>query len=167
MKKIILLLPFILAACTKSPALEEKPPKTEFEYKQTMPAGGNLVDESRGEEVWLAIGAVMGTKETPANGVAQAHYFDSGVYQQGLQVNINLPEDGTYFEGWVKNPTTGDMISTGKLNSLFGDVRHASQFEIKQDLRSYTSVIVTLEHDDGNPKPGTQVAEATLKQVNR
>lgn len=166
----VLLLATTLPACTAEPEsddIDETKLQTKFEYKQTMPNGKDLVDETRGKEVWLAVGAITGLEGTPANGVVQSHYFSDGTYQHGMQININQAEPGYFYEGWLVHPVTKDFISTGRIRVLLNDVRHTLQYEIKQDYREYTNVVVTLEPDDNDPAPAVHVAEAVLKPVER
>ena len=131
-----------------------------------MPKGGEVVDEKRGKELWLAVGAMSGINTHPANGVAQAHYFEDGTYLHTMQLNIELPTDGFFYEGWLiaenKKP-----VSIGHLRSIVGDVRHQLEFESDQDLREYTGVLVTLESDDGNPAPAEHVAEGKMTMRER
>lgn len=140
--------------------------KTEFEYKQTVPQG-EITDEKKGKQVWFAYGALRGVQDVPASGVAQSFVFENGSTQHGLQVNVGLPGDDRFYEGWLFNPDTEDMISTGHLRSLLGDERHVLQFTTEEDLQKYTSVIITIESDDGNPAPGKRVVEGILKTVQR
>lgn len=165
---LLLSLGLLLAGCGKS---SESPERTgtgsQATFRYNMPAGGKIVDAQKGKETWFAYGAVAGTKEIPANGLAKSHRFENGQYLHTLQVNIGLPKDGFFYEGWLIDPETGKRISTGHLNSIFGDARHNLSLETSEDLRPYTSVVITLEKDDGNLSPGKEAATATLKVLNR
>jgi hypothetical protein len=134
--------------------------------KQVMP-GGELRDPKYGKELWLAVGAMAGVEGTPANGVTDAHFFEDGTYVMGIQLNIERPSDGYFYEGWLVRENPKDTMSVGHLKSLFGDVRHFLKFKDERDLRAYTKVIVTLEVDDGNPAPARHVAEGVLKERTR
>ena len=136
------------------------------EFLFGMPKG-DIVDEKRGSEIWFAMGPITGVEGAPANGVAQAHYFDSGVFFHTAQINIESPEEGFFHEGWLVNPETKEVISTGHLRSLMGDTRHRLQFESDRDLRAFSKVVVTLEPDDGNPAPASHVAEGIFRVVER
>ncbi|MDD5751534.1 MAG: hypothetical protein PHS73_03370 [Candidatus Peribacteraceae bacterium] len=136
-------------------------------FRYNMPAGGVIIDAEKGKETWFAYGAVAGTEGIPANGLAKSHRFENGQYLHTLQVNIGLPKDGFFYEGWLLHPKTGERISTGHLKSIFGDARHTLSFEGTADLRAYTSVVITLEKDDGNSTPGTEAATGTLKVLKR
>ena len=161
----------ILSACSRQPDkqlsdVEEEDLQTEFEYKQTIPEGG-IVDENHGAQVWFGLTSLSGVDDFIANGVAQTFVFEDGASQHGLQLNIERAQDGYFYEGWLVNPSNGDVLSTGHLRSLFGDVRHALQFQSDDNLTGYTKVIVTLEPDDGDPSPAEHAAEGTLKEIQR
>ena len=96
-----------------------------------------------------------------ANGVAHGHFFDSGKFVHTMQLNIAPAPDGYFYEGWLTS-TDGEIISTGHLRNHLGDARHQHRFEVDADVRSHTTVIVTLEPDDGDPAPGKHVAEGVL-----
>lgn len=126
-----------------------------------MPKGGEVVDERRGKELWLAVGAMNGVNSHPANGVAISHYFEDGTYLHTMDLNVELPKDGFFYEGWLVREGE-DPVSTGHLRSLFGDVRHRMEFEVDRDLRDRMNVVVTLERDDGDPAPAEHVAEGMM-----
>jgi hypothetical protein len=168
MKKLlfIIFLTTLFVSCDKNDGIEVKNTKGIDIISRIMPKGDKVVDEKRGEEVWLTVGALAGVDGVPANGVTQAHYFADGTYVHTIQLNIGLPEDGYFYEGWLvaggKKP-----LSTGHLRSRFGDERHWLNFESDEDVREYTKVVVTLEPDDGDPAPAGHVAEGVLKERTR
>jgi len=165
---ILLSTGLLLTACGKSAQSPEQTGTGSMAtFRYNMPSGGKIVDAQKGDETWFAYGAIAGNADTPANGLAKSHRFDNGQYLHTLQVNIALPKDGFFYEGWLINPKTGERISTGHLKSIFGDVRHNLSFETSEDLRAYTGVVITLEKDDGNSAPGTEAATGTLKVLNR
>lgn len=154
----------LLAGCRSGMTVRENLGSETFLYN--MPSGA-VQDLRYGKEEFFAYGAVAGTPQAPANGLAKTHVFEKGVSLHTLQVNIPLPKDGTFYEGWLLNGKTGERISTGHLRSLFGDVRHNLDFQDHRDLQAFTDVIITLEKDDGNPAPGIEVAAGTLKELKR
>lgn len=157
-----------LAACKASSAIniEQEQDGMKVEFNTGMPQGG-VRDEKHGKETFLSVGAVMGVDGTNANGVAFGHAFEDGSYMLTGQLNIALPEDGTFYQAWLKNPATGAMVEAGRPKPLYGDVRHSFRFESAEDLKGFSEVIVTLEQDDGNTEPGTIVAKGTLKTQKR
>ncbi|MEI8229541.1 MAG: hypothetical protein WCG83_00195 [Candidatus Peregrinibacteria bacterium] len=128
---------------------------------------GAIVDERFGKEVWFSYGAITGTKETPANGLAKSHRFEKGQFMHTLQMNIIMEKEGTFYEGWLKNPATGEKVSVGHVKSIGGDVRHSLTFESTKDLTAYTDVIITLKKDSDNSAEGLTVATAQLKELKR
>lgn len=130
-----------------------------------MPTGVQTLP-GHGQEVEMAYGAVSGVNRVVANGVANAHYLEDGSTTIGLQVNIEVPADGYFYEGWIEK-ADGSLLSLGHLTNPFNDVRHSTRFQSEEDLRSATNIRITLEKDDGNPAAGTDVAAATLKPTSR
>jgi len=132
-----------------------------------MPDGGEIVDSQHGKEIWFAIAPMTGVEGVPANGLTQAHYFEDGTYLHNLKLNIERPENGVFYEGWIAEEEEGEWVSLGHLNSHFGDVRHGVQFRGQQDMRKHLIVHITQELDDGNPQPGLVVAKGVLKVTPR
>ncbi|MDO8469212.1 MAG: hypothetical protein Q7S29_05650 [Candidatus Peribacter sp.] len=158
------ILPLLLAGCGSAGG-DDKPLGSES-FRYNIPSGA-VQDLRFGKEQFFAYGAIVGTAATPANGLTKIHVFEKGVSLHTLQVNVALPKDGSFFEGWLVNPKTNERLSTGHLKSLFGDVRHNLDYQAERDLRAFTKVIITLEKDDGNPAPGTEVATGMLKELKR
>lgn len=166
MKRSLLLfalLPAFLAGCGKTSV--DSPLGSES-FRYNIPSGA-VQDLRYGKEVAFTYGALSGTGDLPANGLAKTHVFEKGVSLHTLQVNIPLPKDGMFYEGWLLNPDTKERVSTGHLQSLFGDVRHNLDYQASRDLSAFTQVIITLEKDDGNPAPGKEVGTGTLKELKR
>lgn len=154
----------LLVGCGKPVQVDQPLGSESFRYN--IPSGA-VQDLRFGKEVFFAYGAIAGTSSVPANGLGKIHVFEKGKSLFTLQVNIALPKDGTFYEGWLINPKTGERISAGHLKSLFGDVRHNLDYQADQDLRAFTKVVITLEKDDGNSAPGTEVATGSLKELKR
>jgi len=128
-----------------------------------MPTGGKIDDPDHGKEVWLGVGAVSGTADTPANGVAAGHYLEDGTYFLGLQVNIYAAPRGSFYEVWIApSDDKQSWIPFGHLTNPVGDVRHTLNAHQKGDFRKKRKIIITQELDDGNPDPSEVVAEAEL-----
>lgn len=131
-----------------------------------MPVG-EIEDQKHGKEVWLAVGPVMGVGGVAANGVGYGHGFENGAYMLSGQVNIELAPEGSFYQAWLKNEDTGEIIEAGRPQPNFGDVRHGLRHESATDLSAFRTIIITLEADDGNPEMGTIVAQGTLKEQKR
>jgi len=154
----------LLTACgSKDPDVEPVPQEQVQEVQEIIapvPSEEEVAHPAGGLEEWFAIGPMNGVGDTPANGVAQAHYFEKGVYLLTIQLNIDPVADGSYYEAWISDGT--NVIDIGRLNNTLGDSRHTIQFQLEQDLRQYLSLAVTKELDDGDAGIGSVVAEGTL-----
>ncbi|MDD5103783.1 MAG: anti-sigma factor [Candidatus Peribacteraceae bacterium] len=167
MKRSIVLLgvlPLLLAGCGSADSSGETLGTESFQYN--IPSGA-VQDLRFGKEEFFAYGPITGSAAVPANGLAKVHMFEKGISLHTLQVNIPLAKDGYFYEGWLLNSKTNERVSTGHLKSLFGDVRHNLDYQAERDLRGFTKVVITLERDDGNSAPGTEVATGTLKELKR
>ena len=134
--------------------------------QQVLPGQGPVTTSDHGKEFWFALTAMEGAHGAIANGVAQAHYMEDGTFIHTIQLNIERAPDGSFYEGWLSKAGS-DPIPTGHFRTPFGDVRHQLKYIGKDDLRSYTTVLVTLEEDDGNPSASESVAEGVLKDIKR
>ncbi len=167
MKKLFPLfitLALLLVGCGSEVGVNGSLGSETFQYN--MPSGA-VQDLRFGKEKFFAYGPIMGSSQTPANGLTKVHVFEKGMSLHTLQINISLPPDGYFYEGWLINTKTNERLSTGHLKSLFGDVRHNLDYQADRDLRAFTKVIITLERDNGNPAPETEVATGTLKELKR
>ena len=167
MKKALLL---SVAFLSLTSCMNQRSDRGEYLKPETIhypiPEGGEVFYESHGKEEWFAYGAMHGVDDTPANGVAQAHSFTDGFYLHTIQLNIDLPPDGYFYEGWILNGD--DIVSTGHLSNYFGDTRYSLRFEADDaDYRDYVEVLVTLEPDDGNPAPAEHVSEGVMRMTKR
>jgi len=162
-------LPLLLVACGKKATVEQGDSGTgaNAAFRYNFPTGGTVEDQRFGKETWFAYGALAGVENFPANGLAKSHCFEKEECIHTIQANISISKNGTFYEGWVLDPKTGERLSTGHLKSTLGDVRHNLSFETAKDIRAFTKVLITLEKDDGDPAPGKLVAQGTLKELKR
>lgn len=142
-------------------------PENREVFQQPMPTDGKVVDNEHGEEVWFAFGSVAEVGDINANGVALSHFFADGHFVHTIQVNVQPAAEGTFYEGWLVNPQSGDKVSVGQITNQFGDARHFVKFEADRDLREYLWVVLTLEQDDGDPAQGPHVARGQLNVAAR
>ena len=164
--RIILILPLLLLDCAQKQKMAIDKSTGEHTVKQVLPGQGPVEAPGHGKELWFAIAPLTGVS-IPANGVAQAHYLEDGASIVTVQLNIERAEEGSFLEAWLVGADPTKRISLGHLRTPFGDVRHQLKYIGKDDLRSYTTVLVTLEEDDGNPSASESVAEGVLKDIKR
>lgn len=161
----------VLSACSSTVPVEQATSVkvstggTTQTVNTAMPIGVQTLP-GHGQEVGMAYGAVSGVDRFITNGVVNAHYLKDGSTTIGLQMNIEVPADGYFYEGWIEK-ADGSLLSLGHLTNPFNDVRHGTRFQSEEDLRSATKIRITLEKDDGNPAAGTDVATAILKPTSR
>lgn len=160
----------LLAACAKNEpqatTVDVDTPIGSAVINTAMPQGEVAVP-GHGKETGLAIGAISGLNDVPANGVASAHYFEDKSTIIGVQANIAVAEDGFFYEAWIAGETKDQWMSLGHMTNLFGDARHSTRFETPEDLQNRSRIVITRERDDGNPLPGEEVAEGILKPTKR
>lgn len=134
---------------------------------RAMPKKGDIRDERHGKETWFAYGAVGGVNETPANGVATAHFLEDGTYILDIQINIAAAGNGMFYEAWLKGSQPESWISVGRFASGLSASRQSVVFESSEDLRDRLTVAVTLEKNSENSLPSEVVAEGVLKVTKR
>jgi hypothetical protein len=168
MSRICVLIVFlIITACSKQ-QVTVGPEKTGTQILQVAMPGKEVMLQGHGQEIGLGVGAMAGTKEAPANGVAILHIFEDGFVSMSVNLNIAVAEDGMFYEAWIMPSGSATPLSLGHLQNRFGDVRHSVTYEGEVDLDGATDVTVTLEADDGDPSMSrTVVATGKLKPVSR
>ncbi len=159
----------LLCACGKDSNVQVGSGSGQQVVVKTYMPVGEVKDPVHGKEVWLSYGALAGVGKEKANGIATMHVFEDSNSNIGIQLNIALEKEGTFYEAWVAKPNSApsSWISVGHVGSVLGDVRHAVSAKKEQDVRDYSEVKITLENDDGNTAPSTVVAEGVLKKANR
>jgi hypothetical protein len=88
--------------------------------------------------------------------------FTEGKYTMVVRMG-GLPPlgDGYYYEGWIVNRKTREVVSTGRAE-LVGE-EFVNGFESFDDLRAFDFFVLTLEPDDGNPAPDEHILEGTFR----
>ena len=171
MQRFITLTFLFLATFSLNGCLKLREPETAPIGQQTVqrvfPQRGNIVDAKHGKELWFAIGPVAGIGHTMANGVANSHYFEDGSSLVAIQLNIAVPEDGSFYEAWLipQNGVAG--LRMGQLTNTFNDVRHQLRFETKADVRNSLKIVVRLQKIGTEQGSGPVVAEGNLVERKR
>jgi len=84
----------------------------------------------------------------------------NGKFVHSVIAALPDPEAGMFYEGWLVNTVTDDVVSTGTFRIAKGGF--ILDFTSSTDLTDHNQVVVTLEKvDDG--KPETHVLEGTFK----
>ena len=130
--------------------------------QSTKPTPAYNPTPSTGTSSSVAIGAVEGTKDTPANGIVQIKFFDD-ITVVKTEINI-LPEEGYYYQAWLTDATESTWLPVGALRSRTRDARHATNFETKEDLRSYNQLRVSMQQIGTDATTDKIVANATIIQ---
>lgn len=97
-----------------------------------------LANINNGEEVgkaWLAV-------------------YNGKTYLRIAARNLDEPYGSNYYEGWmVKNADYGIMFSAGKMEYNASTSEAVLSIEVEGDVSDYTTVLLTLEPDDGLARP--------------
>jgi len=92
-------------------------------------------------------GVLTKLNKSKPEGSASATFQDDIYFLLVNIDNLSKPEDGSYYEGWLLNPDSQDIISTGKVKrNSQGQYQDAMQ--TKDDLTPYTLYLLTQETDD-------------------
>ncbi len=85
---------------------------------------------------------------------------DGKTYHQVMAKNMPTLNGTDFYEGWlVRDPSTGDFISTGKMVETGKDGEFLLEFNAEGDLTDHKKVVITLEPDDGDPAPAAHIIE--------
>lgn len=136
-------------------------------YIRALPGEGPIQDVLHGRELWFAYGALGGVNGAKANGVATAHYLQDGTYVLSLQLNIQNPDEGEFYEAWLFPEGGGAAQSAGHLVQGERDGRQILTFRSAVDLRRNLRIVISRENDDGNPAMGQRVTEGDLRVTKR
>lgn len=124
----------ILAVCVLATACTEDQPATPANpTSQSSQAETNLV----------RLGAVEPTADTAVNGVVQI-LFSQSISTVKAEINV-VPEDGMYYQLWLAEADRSNPVQVGSLRSRTNDARHHTNFESKDDLRSYELVLISKQ----------------------
>jgi hypothetical protein len=102
------------------------------------------------------------------NGGSDYYGYGTADYNDGTTLIVSysaLPdlEEGYFYEGWVVDGVSGDVLSTGAL-ALDEDEDWENYFYYDASLESYPQYIITLEPDDGDPAPADHVLEGRFEE---
>lgn len=127
-----------------APALDEmaETPQiiTEYDYE------GKLADVSGGV----------------GSGVAKSTFTD-GTYSLFAEFeHIPKPKKNYFYEGWVVRRIPFHFISTGKIEFVNGT--YTNIYTSSQDLTDHNFYVLTIEPDDGDPRPADHVLEGVIEQ---
>jgi len=116
---------------------------------------GNLKDVTEGKDIrGINTGGL-------SSGVANANFKDSEYMLFVEFADLPDPIGTDFYEGWVvrKNPNF-DVISTGKVEKINGI--YTNTYSSGQDLTDHNFYVLTIEPDDGDPRPADHIVEGTL-----
>ena len=156
-----------LASCGKATVVRKEATIGHETLEVMMLTGKKVTHPVHGEEVWFAVGPMSGEGQTKANGVAQSHVFADDASIATVLLNIQPPAKGYHYIPWFRKPGSADRVRLDALENPFKDVRHVITTEVKQDLRGYTEVVVTLERDAGASPSDPVQATGTVKEQHR
>ncbi|MCI0611378.1 thioredoxin family protein [bacterium] len=95
-----------------------------------------------------------------ASGTAWLGVYNGKTYHRVIAKNMPALPGNDFYEGWlVKNAATGDFFSTGKMTYDPATKEATLDFVADGDKADYRFVVITSEHNDGNPKPDKHIIE--------
>ncbi len=104
--------------------------------------------------------ALKDVSDSGATGTAWIAVFGGRTYHRVIAHNVPRLSGTDFYEGWmVRNPLTGDLFSTGKMDYDSQTRTAVLDFVTEGDRSKYDFVVITLEPDDGNPKPDKHIIE--------
>lgn len=124
---------------------------TEFEYV------AELKDVTGGEKI-LGI-----STQGSATGTAQALIVRGKYRMLAMFEGLPDPQGTDFYEGWiVRRGENFDVLSTGKAEKVDGG--YVNGYSSGKDLINYSFYVLTLEPDDGNPRPAVHILEGPMEK---
>ena len=169
---------FIFSNVAKAPELVE-PEKTNVstpQDKKTTDKESNLSDSASDIDSFAALTYTLSAqlndvtdKRTiqginfngKAAGKIEAGFIDENYKMYARFGNLPEPTDGAFYEGWLVKKDTNSVISTGKAKYIDG--KFVNTYTSAKDLTDHKFYVLTLEPNDGDPKPADHILEGTLK----
>lgn len=108
-------------------------------------------------------GMLLDVEDGNASGGVDIVYDTNGKYKlKAFFENLENPDSGFYYEGWLVRNEPLSVISTGRTEIVEGELRNI--FESEKDLTDHRIYILTLEPDDGDPAPATHILQGEMMQ---
>ena len=113
------------------------------------------VDEGEPDKAYL-----FDVTTNTASGLAKRVY-SVGEFIHTVNIDLPVPEDGSYYGGWLAEGEGEQqkLVKTGKMINM--NEEYFLAFEKKEDLRSYSQVIITRESGESET-PGEIVATGSF-----
>ncbi len=93
-----------------------------------------------------------------ASGTARRRYDDK-FYLKVIASGLPALEKGFFYEGWLVGED--GFFSTGRM-AVFADGRAELYYTAQEDKSDFSSVVITLEPEDGDPAPADHVIEGSF-----
>jgi len=104
--------------------------------------------------------------EGKTHAIIKSHYDDLKKQYVLYGTFTGMPKlrEGYYYEGWlVRKEPNFSIISTGKVVLI--DEEFTSVYVSVTNLSDYDYFVVTLEHNDGDPKPEVEILEGQFTKI--
>jgi hypothetical protein len=95
-----------------------------------------------------------------STGTVKAGFFKDGYMLYAQFDNLPDPVNGAFYEGWIVDKDTSSVISSGKARKING--KFVNTYSSDKDLTTHKFYVLTLEPDDGNPKPADHILEGNF-----
>jgi len=104
------------------------------------------------------------TTDGNASGTAKAGFGEDKFMMEASFSGLPAPVDGSFYEGWLVDPDSGDFFSTGVVE-VGASGGYEDSYESETDYTdSHPRYVLTLEPNDGDPAPADHIVEATMTQ---
>lgn len=154
MKKAALLIGFVLTLSACSPEeIFSLLAQSEVEQgaSQAVENSQRVIEEKMAEAESLASQYSDATELSDVTGgtsIGTAYrnqYSSTDGFTHYVTVVVPRPEGENFYEGWLVNPTTGDFISTGRMELDADNISNVLTFTSPTDYTDYAKVVITLE----------------------
>lgn len=118
-----------------------------------------LMEARKGE--FTLKGELTDVRGGNATGTAMAGYQPSGYALEATFQNLPDPQGTDFYEGWILiqgDATT--VMTTGRAKKV--ENGYVNEFSSDADLTERTFYVLTLEPDDGDPRPAEHILEGEM-----
>ncbi len=110
---------------------------------------------------WKLHGLLSDVTGGTASGSANSGAKNGAFYMEASFTSLPALSPGYFYEGWLVQSNPFHFISTGEIS--YDLTKPSNIFSAKEDYGNYTQYVLTLEPDDGDPRPAKHILEGELQ----